>query len=139
MNQFIHAKELALYAQDAIESKTPWNKWQFKVKGADRWVDATGPLVFKETTQYRRKPCNISTLTIRGVKFEGEPVSFEEWKAGATCYTPDIGEGEGFVTCNSHTPYRYVENWARKGLLCRTREQAIAFANAITKGYYENV
>lgn len=136
MNQFIHAEKLALYAQDAIESKTPWTKWQFRVMGDNhRWVDATGPILFSEAYEFRRKP---STLTVRGVEFEWEPVSFEEWTAGATCYTPDITiSGGGYVTCNIFTNPHYVENRAKQGLLCRTREQAIDFANAITKGYYK--
>jgi hypothetical protein len=137
MNQFIYAKELLLYAQDAIESKTPWDKWQVRVKGDDhRWVDALGPIRFHEGQEYRRKP---PTFSIRGAEVEWEPVSFEEWTAGATCYTPDISiGGGGYVTCNVHTNPHYVENRAKQGLLCRTREQAIAFANAITKGYYKN-
>lgn len=139
MNQFIHAKELALYAQDALESETPWDKWQTMGKGdGHRWVDAIGPLHFNWYTQYRRK---TPTLTIRGVEFEWEPVSFEEWSSGTPCYVPYMGVcGEGYMLCEYHcTDPRYVETRARQGLLCRTREQAIAFANAITKGYFKNV
>ena len=65
-----YAENMALYAQDAMETDKPWERWQFRVLDGDPWVDCTVSISWGLDLQYRRKP---RTITINGIEVP-EPV-----------------------------------------------------------------
>jgi hypothetical protein len=69
----IHAELMALYAQDAMESETPWEMWQYYDTNTNDWIDFdTHPMWFSDS-QYRRKP---KTININGFQVP-EPIRNE--------------------------------------------------------------
>lgn len=55
--KYKHAELMALYAQDAMETDKPWERWEVFVNGV--WQSTCGPLMFRQEYEYRRKPCTI--------------------------------------------------------------------------------
>lgn len=49
----VHAELMALYAQDAMESETPWDKWEADI--GNRWIPLTEHPRWHIEHQYRRK------------------------------------------------------------------------------------
>ena len=66
----VHAELMALYAQDAMETDKPWERWELFNDG---WYDLVNNPVWYEGTQYRRKPKMISVTLA-----SGEVVSWPE-------------------------------------------------------------
>ena len=50
-----HAENMRLYAQDAAETDTPWERWEFKTDW-DTWVELSKNPSWFEDRKYRRKP-----------------------------------------------------------------------------------
>ena len=71
MSKHIHAENMALYAQDAQETETPWERWQIDING--KWQDLGECFYFMPEHQYRRKPKMISVTLA-----SGEVVSWPE-------------------------------------------------------------
>lgn len=46
------------YAQDALETDKPWERWEFN-SGEGHWRDAKKPILWFATSKYRRKPRTI--------------------------------------------------------------------------------
>jgi hypothetical protein len=51
-----HAEKMMQYAQDALQSETPWKLWEFKHTADTRWVACELNPVWQERDEYRRKP-----------------------------------------------------------------------------------
>ena len=58
-----HADLMLLYAQDAMESEKPWEKWEMRCNGYDFWIRCIAHPEWEIHTQYRRK---IKTINING-------------------------------------------------------------------------
>ena len=58
MAKHIHAENMALYAQDALVSDTPWRYWE--VRHHDKWFHLNHNPNWHATYDYRRKPERIS-------------------------------------------------------------------------------
>jgi hypothetical protein len=57
MSAHKHADLMALYAQDAKETKTPWERWEFKYTPAEEpWCTSPGHPSWSDDMEYRRKP-----------------------------------------------------------------------------------
>ena len=120
-----HAALMLQYAQDALETETPWERWQIRPEGGtEGWHDCSGRLCFSERCEYRRKPKTLTyTVTI--------PEPLREAPGIDTKYFfPDLGYFERFCEVtwdeNSHDHYRL-----RSGLCFATEEDAIAAAKAM--------
>jgi len=50
-----HAEKMMQYAQDALQSETPWKLWEFKHTADTRWVACELNPVWQERDEYRRK------------------------------------------------------------------------------------
>jgi len=50
-----HAALMLQYAQDAAETDTPWELWEFKLHG-DPWFDCENNPTWSENIRYRRRP-----------------------------------------------------------------------------------
>ena len=57
-----HAHLMALYAQDAAETETPWERWECRKIGDEKWETFVMPQPSWRTDyQYRRKPVPVLT------------------------------------------------------------------------------
>ena len=74
MAKHIHAENMALYAQDAMESDNPWELWEMRFPANESWSSCTdGDMHFSLQFEYRRKP-KIVSVTLEN----GETVSWPE-------------------------------------------------------------
>lgn len=119
----VHAELMAMYAEDARETDTPWERWQSLIGG--QWKDRDGPFAFWTETSYRRKP---RTITINGREV---PEPMRE--------APDIGK-EYYIAATGNEDMFVVGPWEgdrydcmrlSRGLCHSTKEVAIAHAEAL--------
>ena len=115
-----HAASMALYAQDAMETSEPWERWEYRVDLHSKWIALTGNTVWYEDIEYRRKPKMISVTLA-----DGEVVSWPEpytgalllgtsyWSVGLTAVYPH-------TCCNSNIEQVIKE----QGLLYLVKEDA---------------
>ena len=59
-----HAELMKEYAQDAMETETPWERWEVFIK--DSWRDLGECFFFAKEEEYRRKPKMISVTLANG-------------------------------------------------------------------------
>ena len=84
MSGHVHAKLMALYAQDAMETERPWERWELLAPGRD-WKPCEGLLSWNTAIKYRRK-----TITIHINGFEVPEPCREPLEAGTHYYMPDL-------------------------------------------------
>ena len=119
-----HAHLILQYAQDALETDKPWERWELRPMGREQWHACSSRITFSERFEYRRKPHTMTyTVTI--------PEPLREAPGIDTKYFfPDLGYFERFCEVtwdeNSHDHYRL-----RSGLCFATAEDAIAAAKAM--------
>ena len=120
-----HAALMLQYAQDALETETPWERWQIRPEGGtEGWHDCSGRLCFSERCEYRRKPRTLTyTITIP------EPMR-EEPEAGTDFFLA-VPHSERL-----HYTFRWegaevTRLWLKSGLCFATKEDAIAAAKAM--------
>lgn len=65
-----HAESMLLYAQDAMETNKPWERWEYNADGTG-WYSLTICPVWEPPVSYRRKP---KTILVNGIEVP-EPVS----------------------------------------------------------------
>ena len=66
-----HAELMMQYAQDAMETDKPWERWEVFIK--DSWLDLGECFFFAKEEEYRRKPKMLSVTLA-----SGEVVSWPE-------------------------------------------------------------
>ena len=125
MTKHTHAENMALYAQDALETDKPWERWQFRVLDGDPWVDCTVSISWGLDLQYRRKP---RTITINGYEVP-EPVR-EALDSGEKYFFPRLyteAQADWHKWGNDSIDNRLLNN----GLIHLTEEAARAHAEAL--------
>ena len=81
-----HAELMMQYAQDAMETSEPWERWALFLPNGCGWVDCTSNPSWYDHIEYRRRPKMIS-MTLAN----GEVVSWPEphkgdLNVGQHCY-----------------------------------------------------
>jgi hypothetical protein len=117
---------MMMYAQDAMETDKPWERWEFKTKFASKWVETDMHPKWDIKTQYRRK---IITININGFDIP-EPLKISEIKYDSRYFAPsltDIYKYNEYVFINDTTD----EIIFKMGLAHRTKEDAIIHADAL--------
>ena len=120
-----HAASMLLYAQDAAETDTPWERWEYQPATSIDWEALSDHPSWHKCCGYRRKP---RTILINGIEVP-EPIKEE----------PKVGEKVFFLNLSSFTLFNvyswagdiYDKDWLNKGLLHFTEEAAIAHAKAM--------
>ena len=84
MSGHVHAKLMALYAQDAMETERPWERWELLAPGRD-WNPCEGHPSWNTAIKYRRK-----TITIHINGFEVPEPCREPLACDTKYYMPDI-------------------------------------------------
>ena len=120
-----YAENMALYAQDAMETDKPWERWQFRVLDGDPWVDCTVSISWGLDLQYRRKP---RTITINGYEVP-EPVR-EPLAMRQKYFFPCISN-DGLVDWFHWGGYPIDNRLLGRGLIHLTEEAACAHAEAL--------
>ena len=120
-----HHVNMMLYAQDAAETDTPWDRWDYK--GRVRWINVQGGMhpQWYPDAEYRRKP---KTIRI-GERDVPEPMRVAP-AMGSTYYIVDYSYAE-------HNAYHHWQNdeydniMLQSGLCHATEKAAIAHAEAL--------
>ncbi len=118
-----HAEVMALYAQDAAETDTPWERWERRPEGLEDFHPLRNNPEFDENVEYRRK---LRTIRI-GERDVPEPM--KEAPKNGTAYwvvTPIAKELVFKYTWTSGDC-----TFLGKNLCHTTKEAAIAHAEAL--------
>ena len=119
-----HAALMLQYAQDALETETPWERWQFRPVGTENWLGCWCGVGFSWRCEYRRKPRTLTyTVTIPEPLRKAPEIGTEYWLAEPTS---DI-----FTSCVEWEGDDCDRSWLKRGLCFATREDAIAAAKAM--------
>lgn len=119
-----HAENMALYAQDALETDEPWERWEMSCERFT-WSPLLSNPSWDEDISYRRKP---RTITINGYEVP-EPVQ-SMLDDGAVYYVPDLGEEN--LTWKTHWDgSEYDKQCFDRGLIHPTKEAATVHAEAL--------
>lgn len=135
MTKHVHAELMMQYAQDAMETDKPWERWQVLARNdlerwrlrarGDSWVDCAKTPLWFEDCEYRRKP---RTININRYEVP-EPLRTEP-SIGTTVYYPDLTIG-GLVIMTEYWNTTLKIRLLKKGLLHLTREAAEIHAKAL--------
>lgn len=118
-----HAKNMMLYAQDALATEKPWEMWEIGLESI--WENMYAHPDWNMRFEYRRKPRRI---TIGGIKV---PESMREApEYGSTYYCTVLDNAEMFDL------YYWVDDeldklYLQRGLIHSTKEAAILHAKAL--------
>lgn len=115
---------MALYAQDAMETDKPWERWKWRAPGGT-WTQLNDHPVWGEGIEYRRKP---QVILVNGIE-----VPAPETKAPAPGTTYFIADP---ANANHQRPRSWVDKGCdhevlKRGLVHLTPSVAIAHAKAM--------
>ena len=118
-----HAHLMAQYAQDALETDRPWDRWQISASG-NKW----GPLFehprWVSDWGYRRKPRTMTyTITI--------PEPLRKAPAMGSWYWLAETASDDFTSRVEWSGDSTDSRWLKLGLCFATKEDAIAAAKAM--------
>lgn len=119
-----HAALMLQYAQDAMETDKPWERWELRSMDSEQWQACGGRISFSERCEYRRKPHTMTyTVTMP------EPLR-EAPEVGTIIYLPTTLAEElaAMYGWDGSKPY---ERLLKRGLCFATKEDAIAAAKAM--------
>ena len=88
-----HAELMMQYAQDAMETDKPWERWALFLPNGCGWVDCTSNPSWYDHIEYRRKPKMVSVTLM-----DGEVVSWPEPEKNKPSYGCDYFYIEGQYT-----------------------------------------
>lgn len=116
-----HAEAMMEYAKDAAKSVTPWLNWEYKHPQAN-WRELRDHPIWEISYAYRRKQPKVIINGIECVAGVKEPVFDELY------YVSSITRSEYYWTLRYTGAYK---NYVDRGLVHRTKEDAIAMARAM--------
>lgn len=118
MNKHPHAELIMQFAQDAMETDKPWERWEwlYERDGQQQWIECPNNVIFSESHKYRRKPqkkpVDLSVLVDSGIDIE---VSVnDKWRIGKLesivecCYLIQ-GSSRGWTKCRPRM--NHVHAW----------------------------
>jgi hypothetical protein len=119
-----HAENMRLFAEDALQSKTPWLHWQCRAVGDIEWTDFDGGCpIWRDDVEYRRKP---KTIRI-GERDVPEPMTTAPEDGATYWVVSPLAQELVFQYTWSAGDYIYLQK-----NLCHTSHQAaIAHAEAL--------
>ena len=125
-----HAELMMQYAQDAMETDKPWERWEFKVSN-DIWYSLECHPAWTESIQFRRKPKTLSVTLA-----DGEVVSWPEPLNKLPEHDTQLwylNGGSTYSCCNSHDNNYLLTDALKSGTLHLTEENAIQHIDALYK------
>ncbi len=116
---------MAQYAQDAMETPTPWERWE--MSGAGKfWLTCFATPTWDNELDYRRKP---RTININGFDVL-EPVR-EPLEYGQEYYIPTIAADLRVASLFTWYDNDHDFRWLEKGIVHLTKEAAELHAKAL--------
>lgn len=135
MTAYKHADLMLLYAKDAAETDTPWERWEWRGKSGDEFLTCCQHPSWKLNHDYRRKP-----QVIRVGRHEFPKPITEVPEDGTEYFCLDFGNN-GFVVNSSRWTGDVCDTMsitAKRTHLSREAAQAHADTlNAICRGDIE--
>ena len=134
MAKHIHAEMMMQYAQDAMETPRPWERWQYQTESmqeGDVWNNCFPNPSFDGDYKYRRKP-KILSVTLAS----GEVVSWPEPLNKLPEHDTQLwylNGGSTYSCCNSHDNNYLLTDALKSGTLHLTEENAIQHIDALYK------
>ena len=125
-----HAELMMQYAQDAMETDKPWERWEFYNKPTESWLGTTNHPNWDTVYKYRRKPKMISVTLA-----SGEVVSWPEpHKGDLDCNDHYFTVGDaGEIAHYSFQNTSIERKILRFGLAHLTKEAAEQHSHALFK------
>lgn len=121
----VHAELMALYAQDAMETDKPWERWEASPHQQFDFEPLFSHPMWDEESQYRRKPRTIKVngFDVPELVTNSLKVNDYYWLADPTCnnYTRQLR------WCNDNMDLF----WLTRGLIHSTKEAAVKHAMAM--------
>jgi hypothetical protein len=121
----VHAELMALYAQDAMETDKPWERWELKDTYQTHWTACKPHICFDDSLQYRRKP---RTIKVNGFDVP-EPMRGIEQSQNVWWASPDEECFAAELDFYRGSPWR--ERLLSRGLIHSTKEAAAKHAMAM--------
>jgi hypothetical protein len=122
-----HAENMLAFAQDAMETETPWERWEHYCCIHEAWVPIHNSPLWSELSQYRRKP---RTININGIEVP-EPVR-EPLERGTTYYMPCIQPYSAKETNETEWLNDECDHcWLKAGIIHLTEEAAATHTKAL--------
>ena len=121
-----HAALMLQYAQDALETETPWARWEYTVSNDLRWraFDGISRPLWDKDTEYRRKPRTLTyTVTMPEPMREAPQLDTEYYLV--SLFEPMHFEVAYWGDCSGERML------LKRGLCFATKEDAIAAAKAM--------
>ena len=119
-----HAALMLQYAQDAMETDTPWTRWEMRGKPSATWYTPAREICFDSSCEYRRKPRTMTyTITIPEPMREVPPLDTEYYVV--SLFEPKNFDIAYWGDCHAE------HMWLKLGLCFKTAEDAIAAAKAM--------
>lgn len=119
------AELMMQYAQDAMETDKPWERWEFYSHSAEKWIACFENPVWDINRVYRRKQ---KTININGFEvpepLREAPTKDTEYFCVNFLHTNLVSE---WAWCNHDIEYEYLT----KGLIHLTKEAAELHAKAL--------
>jgi len=119
-----HAESMLLYAQDAMETDRPWERWECSDDQED-WATFTTHPVWTHDLYYRQKP---RTILINGIEVP-EPVRRE--LVGGTTYWRVSLTNSNITAPEKWSSCTYDIRHLERGLIHLTEENARKHAEAL--------
>jgi hypothetical protein len=126
MTKHIHAELMAQYAQDAMESETPWEYWESKFNNSNWYTLSTNPS-WKTEHIYRRKS---KTIVVNGFTINA-PLN-KEPERNAMFFVADP-TCKSFCYSDSDFNGPFDKLLLERGLLFKNKEDALAMAKAMLR------
>lgn len=119
-----HAEAMMEYAKDAAVMTKPWENWEVQYQESDTvgWHACTDHPAWRTEYKYRRKQPKVTINGIECVTGVKEPVSDELY------YVASLTRSEYYLTLRYTGAHK---SYAERGLVHRTKEDAIAMAKAM--------
>ena len=124
----VHAALIQQFAKDALEYDDPGQFWEFSVDEGENWngFNHCRNPSFNNSFLYRRKQ---ETININGHNVP-KPLRVDEIEYNVYYYMPFfVNETKKYLCLCS--PFSSMKYYAKKGLLHKTEEAAIAHAEAL--------
>lgn len=121
-----HADLMLQYAQDAAETETPWERWEFlSCASSEKWCSCGTHPEWKTLSAYRRKP---QIITVNGFEV---PAPAKELMEDQVLWAADPTHPEwAFVLAYGCKRPSHALQFKR-GVLHTTKEAAVAHAKAM--------
>ena len=125
-----HAELMMQYAQDAMETPRPWERWEFYNKLTESWLSTTNHPAWATTSEYRSKPKMLSVTLENGEVVSWPEPQRTELDNGNAYYYIDV---EGSVINDKWHGVAWDRGTLSNGYIHLTKEAAEQHSHALFK------